>query len=99
MCQALTPLLFDEDDPAAAARRSVVAPAQCSPRVQRKTLTKLAANDSPLHSFHTLLSDLATVAKNRILPNTKDPVPFEPHHRSHPLQQRAFDLLGVNYRM
>jgi hypothetical protein len=41
-------------------------------------MTKLTAADSPLRSFQTLLSDLATVAQNRILPNSKDPVPFDP---------------------
>jgi hypothetical protein len=101
MRQALAPILFDDDDPAAAeaARPSVVAPAQRSPRAQRKALTKLTADGTPLHSFHTLLSDLATVAKNRILPNTQDAVPFDLITTPTPLQQRAFDLLGVNYRM
>jgi hypothetical protein len=101
MRQALAPILFDDDDPVAAeaARPSVVAPAQRSPRAQRKALTKLTADGTPLHSFHTLLSDLATVAKNRILPNTQDAVPFDLITTPTPLQQRAFDLLGVNYRM
>jgi hypothetical protein len=101
MRQALAPILFDDDDPAAAeaARSSVVAPAQRSPRAQRKAITKLAADDTPLHSFHTLLSDLATVAKNRILPNTKDPRPFDLITTPTALQHRAFDLLAVNYRM
>jgi hypothetical protein len=101
MRQALAPILFDDDDPAAAeaARSSVVAPAQRSPRAQRKALTKLTADDSPLHSFQTLLSDLATVAKNRILPNTTNPLPFDLITTPTAPQQRAFDLLGVNYRM
>jgi DDE family transposase len=101
MRQALAPMLFDDDDPAAAeaAPPSVVAPAQRSPRAQRKASSKLAADDTPLHSFQTLLSDLATVAKNRILPTAKDPVPFDLITTPTALQQRAFDLLGVNYRM
>jgi hypothetical protein len=101
MRQALAPVLFDDDDPAAAeaARPSVVAPAQRSPQAQRKAITKLAADDTPLHSFHTLLSDLATVAKNRVLPNTEHPLPFDLITAPTALQQRAFDLLGVNYRM
>jgi hypothetical protein len=81
------------------AQSSVVAPAQRSPRAQRKALTKLTADDTPLHSFHTLLSDLATVAKTRMLPNSKDPQPFDVITTPTALQQRAFDLLGVNYRM
>jgi hypothetical protein len=101
MRQALAPMLFDDDDAAAAeaTRPSVVAPAQRSPGAQPKALTKLAADDTPLHSFQTLLGDLATVAKNRILPNTKDPRPFDLITTPTTLQQRALDLLGVNYRM
>jgi hypothetical protein len=101
MRQALAPMLFDDDDPgaAAAARASVVAPAQRSPHAQRKASTKLTADEIPVHSFHTLLSDLATLAKNRILPTTKDPVPFDLFTTPTPIQQRAFDLLRVNYRM
>jgi hypothetical protein len=101
MRQALAPLLFDDDDPAAAeaARLSVVAPAQRSPRAQRKALTKLTADGTPVHSFQTLISDLATLARNRILPKTRDPVAFDLVTTPTPLQQRAFDLLGVNYRM
>jgi hypothetical protein len=38
-------------------------------------------------------------SKNRIVPDTKDPVPFDLTTTPTPLQQRAFDLLGVNYRM
>jgi hypothetical protein len=101
MRQALAPMLFDDDGPAAAeaAQSSVVAPAQRSPQAQRKALTKLTGDDTPLHSFHTLLSDLATVAKNRVLPHTKDSQPFEVITTPTALQQRAFDLLGVNYQM
>jgi Transposase DDE domain len=101
MRQALAPMLFDDDDPAAAAaaRTSVVAPAQRSPSAQRKAITKLAADDTAVHSFHTLLSDLATLAKNRIVPSTNDSVPFDLITTPTAIQQRAFDLLRVNYRM
>jgi hypothetical protein len=101
MRQALAPLLFDDDDPtaAAAARASVVAPAKRSPSALRKATTKLTVDDLPVHSFQSLLSDLATLAKNRIVPATKDPVPFDLFTTPTPLQQRAFDLLHVNYRM
>jgi hypothetical protein len=101
MRQALAPILFDDDDPAAAeaARGSVVAPAQRSPSARRKSTTKLTADHGPVHSFHTLLSDLATIAKNRIVPTTPDPMPFDLFTTPTALQQRAFDLLEVNYRM
>jgi len=77
----------------------VVAPAQRSPRAQRKTVTKPTDEGAPVHSFRTLLSDLATVAKNRILPTTKQPVTFDLITTPTRLQQHAFDLLAVNYRM
>jgi hypothetical protein len=101
MRQALAPMLFDDDDPAAAqaARRSPVAPAQRSPRAQHKASTKLTDDGDPVHSFRTLLRDLATVAKNRILPKLEHPVPFDLITTPTALQQHAFDLLGVNYRM
>jgi hypothetical protein len=101
MRQALAPILFDDDDRSAAeaAQASAVAPAQRSQRAQRKAITRRAADDTPVHSFQTLLSDLATVAKNRILPNLPNPMPFDLTTTPTAFQQRAFDLLGVNYRM
>jgi hypothetical protein len=101
MRQALAPMLFDDDDPAAAqaGRRSTVAPAQRSPRAQHKASTKLTDDGGPVHSFRTLLRDLATVAKNRILPKLEHPVAFDLITTPTALQQHAFDLLGVNYRM
>ena len=68
MRQALAPLLFDDDDKAAgeAQRASVVAPAQRSPRAQRKAQTKRTDDGMPVHRFQTLLDDLATVTKNRV---------------------------------
>ena len=70
MRQALAPLLFDDDDRAGAeaARTSVVAPAQVSPRAQDKARRKRTATSWPVHSFRTLLDDLATLARNRIAP-------------------------------
>jgi hypothetical protein len=37
--------------------------------------------------------------KNRILPNTNHSAPFDLTTTPTLLQQRAFELLGVNYRM
>jgi len=97
MRQALAPLLFDDDDKAAgeARRASVVAPAQRSPKAQRKAHTQRTDDGMPVHSFQTLLQDVATVAKNRIrfgesaLETTMFTTPT-------PLQQRALDLLQVS---
>src|SRR5215510_3718286 len=100
MRQALAPLLFDDDDKAAgeARRASVVAPAQQSPRAQRKTRTQRTDEGLPIHSFQTLLADLATVTQNRIrfgASRTETTMLTTPT----PLQQRAFDLLQVSLTM
>ena len=70
-----------------------------SPQAQRKVSTQLTDEGGPVHSFRTLLGDLATVAKNRILPKLEHPLPFDLITTPTPLQQHAFDLLGINYRM
>jgi hypothetical protein len=101
MRQALAPMLFDDDDPAAAEaqRTSVVQPAQRSPRARSKSANHLTDDGQPVHGFRTLLQDLATVAKNRMLPKLENAVAFDLITTPTALQQRAFDLLGVNYRM
>jgi hypothetical protein len=62
MRRALAPMLFDDDDPAAgeAEPRSVVAPAQRSPRAKAKALTKRTDEGQPVHSFQSLLRHLRT---------------------------------------
>ena len=97
MRKALAPLLFDEEDDegARAMRQSVVAPAQRSAKALRKARTKRTEEGLPVHSFTTLLRDLATIVKNRFEPTRADFSPFEKITRPTPLQQRAFDLLGI----
>ena len=101
MRRALAPLLFDDDDKRAAARRrkSAVAKAQRSKKAERKARTKLTTEGAPVHSFQSLLRDLATVVKNRLQPKDRAVQPFEIITTPTPLQQRAFDLLGVSLRL
>ena len=63
MRQRLAPMLFDDTDKdaAEALRASVVAQAQRSPAAVQKQTTGLTADGLPVHSFHTLLADLATL--------------------------------------
>ena len=70
MRRRLAPLLFDDEDPtgAEARRASVVAPAWASDSARRKARTKRADEGRPVHSFRSLLRDLATVTKNRVAP-------------------------------
>ncbi len=97
MRKALAPLLFDDEDkPTAQAQRdSIVAPATPSPKADRKALTKRTAEGFPVHSFPSLLADLATIAKNRIRPKLPGATAFDQITQPTPLQRRAFDLLGV----
>lgn len=100
MREALAPMLFDDEDPAAGEQRraSVVARAQRSHQADDKAATKKTTAGSPVHSFATLLADLATVVKNRVQPRLGGET-FDVTTVPTPLQQRAFDLLGVPTRM
>jgi len=101
MRRALAPMLFDDDDKEAAARRrsSPVAKARRSEKAEQKAYTKLTAEAEPVHSFRTLLQDLATLARNRIQPKDGSVEPFDILTTPTPLQQRAFDLLRVTPRL
>ena len=97
MRQDLAPLLFDDDDKAAAEklRASVVAPAQRSVATQAKVHSKRTPDDLPVHSFQTLLSDLATIVTNRVQPKDASIPAFDIITTPTTLQQRALDLLRV----
>jgi transposase len=97
MRHKLASLLFDEEDWEAAEQRraSVVAPAQRSPSSLAKIASKRNADGFPVHSFRTLLQDLATLTRNRIVPKDTDMPPFDMLSVPTALQQRAFTLLGL----
>ena len=99
MKHALAPILFtDNDKPAAAAKRAdPVAPAQRSDEALSKAARKRTHNDDPVHSFTSLLADLATICANHIQP-TNDLAAFTMITTPTPLQRRAFELLGVSHR-
>ena len=98
MRQKLQPLLFDDEDKASAAalRSSIVAPAMRSQRARRKDESKLTDDGLPVHSFRTLLADLATLAKNRVRTSGAKGAEFYMLTRPTPLQQRAFELLDAS---
>ena len=99
MRRSLAPMLFDEPDPAAreAQRTSPVAKAEPSPAAQRKAARKrtepVDGEPLPVHSFHTLLGDLATLTRNvvRLGRDRLTAILATPT----PTQHRALDLLGV----
>ena len=98
MRRALAPMLFDDDDKAGAEalRRSVVAPAQRSPRAQLKASIKRTEDGLPVTSFQDLLRDLATLAKNEVQPKQANIKAFDKITPPTSLQQKAFTLLGVS---
>jgi hypothetical protein len=97
MRQCLAPMLFDDTDPdeAEARRRSVVAQAQQSKAAIRKQTTGMTPDGLPVHSFRTLLADLATLVRNTIITVISPLHPLIVVTRPTPIQQKAFDLLGL----
>jgi hypothetical protein len=97
----LAPLLFTDDDkPAAQATRpSPVAPAARSPRALAKAATKQTPGDLPVHSFSSLLTDLATICLNTIAPADPAVPGFRLVTTPTALQRQAFERLGVSHRL
>jgi transposase len=97
MRQKLAPLLFDDTDKQAAeaARESIVAKAQRSPTAVRKQTTGVTPDGTPVHSFRTLLADLATLARNTIVTAVAPNLPLTVFTRPTRIQQRAFELADV----
>jgi hypothetical protein len=97
MRQQLAPMLFDDTDKnaAEALRTSVVAQAQRSPVAVNKQTTGLTEDGLPVHSFRTLLADLATLARNTITTAISPLHPLTVLTRPTALQRKALHLLGV----
>ncbi len=95
MKRDLAPMLFKDDDPAAAAaeRSSPVAKARVSPSARRKAISRRAEDGQPVHSFRTLLQDLANLTRNSV--RFGDARPTTILSRPTPTQTRAFQLLGL----
>lgn len=99
MRKPLAPMLFDDHDRAVAeaGRVSPVAKAKVSKAAYRKASTQCVdAGDGdvqPVHSFRTLLDDLATLTRNTVCFGG-DKVLIV-HATPTPVQRRAFSLLGI----
>jgi len=101
MRSRLAPILFDDHDRAAAAveRKSIVAPAERSPAAKRKVATRRTDDGLPVHSFRSLLNDLATLCLNKVSLPRNQKYRFDLPTKPTPLQARAFELLGVGLGM
>ena len=95
MRRALAPILFDDHDRAAgeALRTSPVAKAQASPAAKRKAKSKRTDDGMPVHSFRSLLQDLATLTRNTVRFGGAATFPVLANPTE--IQRRAFDLLGL----
>ena len=101
MRQALKPILFDDHDKAAAdaARASIVAKAERSKAANRKAAKKRTRDDLPVHSFRSLLADLATVTRNTMAMTHSPEAAFVLYPKLTPAQERALQLLGVAVKL
>src|ERR1700722_4978901 len=88
-------LHYTDKAEAEAQRRSVVAQAQRSKAATKKQTIGLTEDGLPVHSFHSLLADLATLARDTITTAITPHYPLTVLTRPTPVQQKAFDLLGI----
>ncbi len=95
MREALAAILFEEVDKDSE-NPSNLLQYKPSEEVKKKTGTKRTSDGLPVHSFSTLLSDLATINLNKISITLQgERVSFEKITQPTVLQQKALDLLKV----
>lgn len=97
MRRALAPILFeDEELETARTRRDPVLPAQPSAAAKRKKATHTTAEGLPVHSFKTLLAELAARGRNTYrLKGDDTRLTFSQVPDPTPIQRRAYELLGL----
>lgn len=95
MREAWRELMFADPDQAAKATRDPVAPAVRSAAALDKVVRHTLDDDSPAHSFATLMGELATIVRNTCrTPQAAETAPtFEILTTPNPKQQRALELL------
>jgi transposase len=101
MRQVLRPILFEDHDKAAAeaTRTSIVAKAERSAAAMRKIASKRTDDDLPVHSFQSLMADLATVTRNTMAMAHSPDTSFVLYPELTPVQARAFQLLGCAIKL
>ena len=92
---AWAPLLYRDEAPPA--RTDPLGPPERSADALRKERDHVTPDGFPVHSFPTLLAELATLTRNRIVPAGADEgAAFQILAEPTPLQARAFELIGVS---
>jgi transposase len=97
MREAWREMMFADEDQAAKADRDPVAPATRSAGALAKISRRQLDDGSPVHSFATLLSELATLTRNRCLAKgtRSDTAPFTILATPNPTQTRALNLIDT----
>jgi len=72
-----------------------VASARRSPEAIRKQNAGVTSDGLPVHSFRTLLADLATLASNTITTAITPGFPLTVVTRPTPVQRKAFELMEI----
>jgi transposase len=95
--RAWASLLFDDESlPLDRLERDPVAPAKPSQNAQRKKTERIGAEGLPIHSFHTLMAELATRCRHlcRLAADPDTPLVTRETEPT-PLQRRALELLRL----
>lgn len=95
MREAWAPLLFSDTDQAAKATRDPVAPARRSDAALDKVARRALDDATPVHSFSTLMADLATIVRNTCRPPSTGPEAptFDVVTTPNAQQRRALELI------
>jgi hypothetical protein len=94
MRSVLKPVLFDAEEPATT-RPDPVAPKEPSPSAKAKACSKRTPDDLPVHSFQSLLADLATITRNTIVPAIPAAPGWDQDTEPTPLQKKIINLLDT----
>lgn len=97
MRRALAPILFEDHDlPAARPRRDPVLPAHPTASAKAKKATHTTQDGLPVHSFESLIAELASRARNTYrLKSDDSKLTFKQIPAPTPIQRRAYELLGL----
>ncbi len=98
MRRRLAPMLYDDADKQAAEvlRTSIVAKAERSPAARDKQTRGVTPDGLPVHSFQSLLADLATLTKATAVTALNKAYQMTLYSRPTPIQNKAFQLLAID---
>lgn len=91
--RAWAPLLFRDEAPPE--RTDAVAPPERSAAARAKDALHHTPDGLPVHSFKTLLTELGTLTRNRVVLGADERAAFERLTEPTPLQARALELASV----